>query len=354
MNKSILFIADARSVHSERWINYIRDNSEFAIRWISIFPPRNSSNNNSNIIVLKDNSVKNTLRAIYNIIFRPPDIMHIHYVGFHSLLAIFLSKKKSLILNTWGSDLVFSQKNILRKIWLTYILKKCSCVISDAYHHYEFLKKYNLKKSKFKYIPYGTDTKFYKSTSAPFSNKNINVIHTRNLETIYDVQTFLNAASIVLKEINSVRFTIVGSGPLERDLTKLSKKLKIDKKVRFLGRVNQKEMFKELNSSDIYVSCALRDGGLASSTAEAMSCERLVIISNNSDNNQWIINNKNGYLFDNGDYFDLGKIILSAISNKEESIKIGKQGRKIILQKNSYVKQMNKVLNIYEDQIGKN
>ena len=113
-------------------------------------------------------------------------------------------------------------------------------------------------------------------------------------------------------------------------------------------------MFKELNSSDIYVSCALRDGGLASSTAEAMSCERLVIISNNSDNNQWIINNKNGYLFDNGDYFDLGKIILSAISNKEESIKIGKQGRKIILQKNSYVKQMNKVLNIYEDQIGKN
>ena len=38
------------------------------------------------------------------------------------------------------------------------------------------------------------------------------------------------------------------------------------------------------NSIDIYVSTSLSDGGLASSTAEAMSFERLVIVSNNSDN----------------------------------------------------------------------
>ena len=69
------------------------------------------------------------------------------------------------------------------------------------------------------------------------------------------------------------------------------------------------------------------------------------------DNNEWIINNKNGYLFENKDYSNLGRKILAAIKNKEKSLKLGKQGRKIILYKNSYHKQMNKVLNIYEDQI---
>ena len=351
MKKSILFIAESSSIHSQRWIQYVKENSEFEIRWISISPPRDSSNNNFNIIVLKQNFFKNTLRAIYNIIFRPPDIMHIHYVGFHSILAIFLKKNKSLILNTWGSDLVFSRKNILRKMWLSYILKKSTCVISDAYHHYEFMKKYNLARSKFHYIPYGTNTEFYQSTREPFSNEITTVIQTRNLEKVYDVETFLKAASIVLNEINSVQFKIIGSGPLEEDLIKLSKKLKIDKKVKFLGRVSQQEMFEELNSSDIYVSCSLRDGGLASSTAEAMSCERLVIISNNSDNNKWIINNKNGYLFENKDYSDLGRKILTATINKEKSLKLGKQGRKIILDKNTYHKQMNKVLDIYNNQI---
>ena len=49
------------------------------------------------------------------------------------------------------------------------------------------------------------------------------------------------------------------------------------------------------NKIDIYISTSLSDGGLASSIAEAMSFERLIIISNNSDNKIWIKNNINGF-----------------------------------------------------------
>ena len=57
-------------------------------------------------------------------------------------------------------------------------------------------------------------------------------------------------------------------------------------------------MLEFYNEIDIYVSTALSDGGLAASIAEAMAFERLVIVSDNSDNKLWVKNKKNGFLFE--------------------------------------------------------
>ena len=51
-------------------------------------------------------------------------------------------------------------------------------------------------------------------------------------------------------------------------------------------------MLEFYNEIDIYVSTALSDGGLAASIAEAMAFERLVIVSDNSDNKLWVKNKK--------------------------------------------------------------
>ena len=40
-----------------------------------------------------------------------------------------------------------------------------------------------------------------------------------------------------------------------------------------------------------------------------MSFERLIIITDNSDNKLWVKNGQNGYLFKNKDYKNLAKII---------------------------------------------
>ena len=87
------------------------------------------------------------------------------------------------------------------------------------------------------------------------------------------------------------------------------------------------------NKIDIYISTSLSDGGLASSIAEAMSFERLIIISNNSDNKIWIKNNINGFLFDSGDYRSLSKLIINSVKFKEKSIEISKLSRDLIIEK---------------------
>ena len=64
-------------------------------------------------------------------------------------------------------------------------------------------------------------------------------------------------------------------------------------------------MIKFYNKIDIYISTSLSDGGLSASIAEAMSFERLIIISDNSDNKNWVKNKINGYLFKTSDFKEL-------------------------------------------------
>ena len=73
------------------------------------------------------------------------------------------------------------------------------------------------------------------------------------------------------------------------------------------------------NSIDIYVSTSLRDGGLSASIAEAMSCERIVIVSNNSDNSKYIKHGISGYLFENKDYIKLANLIEIVANYKSKS-----------------------------------
>ena len=120
-----------------------------------------------------------------------------------------------------------------------------------------------------------------------------------------------------------------------------------------MGLLNKNQMIDFYNSIDIYVSTSLSDGGLAASIAEAMSFERLVIASNNSDNKIWIRHGKNGYLFKTGDYESLSALIISAIDNKEDSLRISKSSRNLISEKYSYSKEMKRVQEKYIEILSK-
>ena len=105
------------------------------------------------------------------------------------------------------------------------------------------------------------------------------------------------------------------------------------------------------NKLDIYVSTSLSDGGLASSIAEAMSFKRIVLVTKNSDNLNWIKEEENGFLFDEQNSISLVEKIEKIISrNDNEKIKkISDNAREIIKNKYSYTKEMKKPEAIYKN-----
>ena len=156
----------------------------------------------------------------------------------------------------------------------------------------------------------------------------------------------MKAAKSICEVRRDVFFLIAGDG--SQKLQNFVNHHKMNSHIKFLGLLDKEEMIEFYNKIDIYVSTSLSDGGLAASIAEAMSFERMIIISNNSDNKFWIKNKKNGYLFESRDNKSLARLILQAIDQKEASIKIAESSRDLIINKYSYQKEMGKVIKKYK------
>jgi glycosyltransferase involved in cell wall biosynthesis len=78
------------------------------------------------------------------------------------------------------------------------------------------------------------------------------------LVPVKGVDYFLKAARLIVEVRRDVTFLIVGDGPLRRILEKLSRDLKLEDHVRFLGW--REDMYDLLNMADILVLASLHEG----------------------------------------------------------------------------------------------
>ena len=347
-NMQIVFIANANSIHTLRWISYfIKNKNEITL--ISIEKPNHTTIIEFNklkkkVKVFYLNSFISIISAINFLINKNYSLVHIHYLGWHSLLSAFIKKSSKLILTPWGSDLLFNKNNVLKKFWLAKLFKRSDFLICDSKRLESESVFLGMNKDKTLISMFGVDTDIYKKSRRIFSmKKNFIVGSNRNHEDVYDIITLLNASKIICKMRDDVEFYLAGSGSLKQMHIDYVKKNNLDYKVRFLGLLNKEEMLKFYNDIDIYVSTSLSDGGLSASIAESMAFERLNIISNNSDNKKWVRNKSNGYLFRTSDYKELAKLIINSIKDKENSLKIAERSRQIIVKRYSYKNEMMKV-----------
>tara|TARA_B100000242_G_C43032422_1_gene481121 strand:+ start:594 stop:1667 length:1074 start_codon:yes stop_codon:yes gene_type:complete len=352
---NIIFIASANSIHSLRWIKFFAKKKEFNINWISITKPNHETlkefrqiRDRVNLFILFE--VKNFYAIFKLLSSNVTSILHIHYLGWHSLLALLAAKNKKIILTPWGSDILI-KKNLFILYWIKYLIKKSQYIICDSLRIKSRILELGAKEKKISISMFGVDTNLYKKSRTIFSSKSITIGSNRKFEKIYDINTFLEASKKLKSFSKSVKFLIAGDGSQKEEFVNYVKKNNLESSVKFLGLLNKKEMINFYNSIDIYVSTSLSDGGLSSSIAEAMSFERIVLATNNSDNNKWINHGYNGYLFENKNVDQLVKLILENIKNSQKNKNVSQNARNIILDRYSFTKEMIKVEKIYRNLI---
>jgi glycosyltransferase involved in cell wall biosynthesis len=348
----ICFLAASNSIHSHQWINFF-SNLGHKIIWISLVPATIKVSDNIEYYEFTSGIFSSIFKVRKLIAKLNPDIVHIHYLGYYGLLGLF-SGAKCIVATPWGSDIIEGKKSFLKRQILLRILNKTKLIICDAYHMRDELKKLNVPQNKINIIYFGVDTKKFvrKDRNLEILNKfnisnEITIISLRSFEPVYDIKTLILAAKIILKQIPDVHFLLVGRGTLEKELKELVHSLSIDNSVHFTGFIDKQLLPSLLSSSDIYVSTSLSDAGLASSTGEAMSCETPVVISDSAENDQWINNKVNGFLFSTKNSEQLAEILINLIKNEPLRKTVGKEGRNIIIKKYDYENEMNKVNDLY-------
>lgn len=168
------------------------------------------------------------------------------------------------------------------------------------------------------------------------------------------LSTLIDSISILQNLNDDVQLSIVGDGPLRKQLEKRVDELKLNKYIRFMGMISDRELTDLYISSDIVIvpSIITEYGdteGLPVVILEAMAAGKPIIASNVSGIPDVIKDGINGFLVEQKNQEQLAEKICYLIEHTDERIQMGINGRKLVEEKFTWEKIAGKTLEIYND-----
>ncbi len=296
------------------------------------------------------------------------DTIYLHYpfFGATELVWLFLLfNKKKLVIHyhmdtsdlPWFLKLLAIPSQIVRKS----LFNKAHKIISGSLDYLEKSQIAELLKNnpdKFCEIPFGIDTNFYAPKTPASDNgliaktKKIISFVTRNFikkgrvnllfvggldSAHYFKGLFILFDALVKLKYKYWRLNIIGSGNLENDYKLRAANLGLEKKIKFLGRVDEITLIKTYQDSDIFILPSINGHeafGLV--LIEAMACGVPVIASDLPGVRKVFRDSLDGLTVKSGDARDLAEKLAELISNEPKRIAMARSARSYAIEKYSW------------------
>ncbi len=246
-----------------------------------------------------------------------PDMVIAERTTSYGFLAAISGMKPIAIAQQGRTDL-WPEKSLLlplKKIIQDYAFKKADLIHAWGPVMTISMKAINVDLNKVMVLPKGIDlVKFGNQNTANPSK--INAIVTRSLTSDYRHDIILKAFSIINQKGIDFELTIVGDGKELLKLKELARKLKIEKKVNFTGRIPNTKLPELLQNSNIYISMPITEG-VSASLFEAMASNCYPVVTDIPGNQSWINHRENGQLITIDNFRMLAEEILWAFENNE-------------------------------------
>ena len=340
----LVFVAPANSIHTLKWVSFFCDIADVRITLITFDEVAYDFPHNCNVLQYPKTSLS-AFSPSLRIRLKEADVVHVHSLGFYGA-ATWLSGATEFIGTAWGTDIVVGRKSIFRSILLRRVLSHCKLVTCDSPHMRE--KILDLRQnSVVELINFGVDTQKFCMPAENHKNEAGPVIlSTRNFEPVYDIPTAISGFERFSKEYPGSKLRIIGSGSLEETVNQQVAESPVKDAITLVGRISQEQMVAELQGADVYVSASLADGGIAASTAEAMACGLIPVVSEVGDNDHWVKEGETGALFSTGNPESLSFAIKRVVeATNFEQLRVN--ARALILEKNDFRGEMLKMLKLY-------
>lgn len=359
----ILFLADIDSAHTRKWA------VSLSVRGyrIGLFSLRNSESNwfenyPSITVFNRDGFSSGKFHAasalkLSYLQFIPavkaaikefkPEIVHAHYATSYGLLGV-RSGFHPLIISVWGSDIFeFPRKSVLHRLLVFNNLKKADAIFSTS----EIMKQEVLHyvNREVAVTPFGVDVNEFspKQADSVFAG-NPKVVGTiKSLEENYGIDTLIKAfAEIKKKYTGELKLMICGNGTKENELKALAKATGFDKDILFTGRIPQNEVPRYHNMIDVFVNISLQESfGVA--VVEAMACEKPVVVTNVGGLKEVVKENVNGIFVPPSEVEKTAEAILQLLYDPAKAAAMGREGRKIVLEKYDWKKNLDNIEKLY-------
>ena len=164
-------------------------------------------------------------------------------------------------------------------------------------------------------------------------------------------QDYIAAIPKVVDKIPDAKFLVIGDGPLETELKKMSDKLGVGENVLFLGwRKDIKDLLKII---DVVVLPSLWEG-LPVSILEAMALSKPVVATNIKGNNELVVHGETGYLVKPGNPEEISAYVLKLLNDPSLAQKMGRSGHSRVKKKFALNKIVEQTSSLYEKLLSSN
>ena len=232
--------------------------------------------------------------------FGKPDIIHAHAAIYAGALAAFIKKKYSipLIITEHSSNIVLGKVRKWQLVHLRNAYRAADIKIAVSPQYGQKLQNiYREWSTDWYCLPNIIDNLFIKKTAKKFKKKFDQPFIFLNIGSLVQIKRhdiLLHAFSKAFEQSNEVSLHIGGEGPLKNRLIRLSEKLGVSRRVKFLGGLNNDEVISSLQNCSVFVSSSSYETfGVA--LIEALTCGKPVIAIN-SGGPGFIVNKDNGLL----------------------------------------------------------
>ncbi|GJM30824.1 MAG: colanic acid biosynthesis glycosyltransferase WcaL [Cyclobacteriaceae bacterium] len=158
----------------------------------------------------------------------------------------------------------------------------------------------------------------------------------------------IHAFNLVRSVVTNARLTIIGDGPLSKQVKQLVADLGLVDSVKFHGELSHQEAMTVLSDHWVFAqhSVTALNGdqeGYALSPAEAAAFELPVVSTLHNGIPEHVIDGTTGYLVREFDYESMAERIIQLLQDKHLAIKMGQNGRRNILELNDPEKRIESI-----------
>ena len=351
----ICLIADATSVHTQRWASYFVQQGD-EVHLITYEAP------NAPIEGVELHVIKSLFNSLY-LAFIPrhlriyllvrklkPDIIHAHFISKFGFHAAFLGRHP-VVMSAWGDDI------LIIPYWSKFLwyFTKISLKRADMIYAVsedmagKIISNFGISANDVEVVPFGVDTELFQPCAGnkQESNGRTVVFSNRNFLEVYSIETLINAIPLVIEKNKDIHFVIKGSGPLEESLKELVSNLNVGECVTFVGWTEYHDMPKYLHNCDIYVSTAISDGTPVS-VLEAMACGKACIVTDVGGVGEWIEDDVSGYLVPPQQPHILADKILELAMGPDKREVLGKEAYGGVTERGDWYNIMKRVRDDYK------
>lgn len=209
------------------------------------------------------------------------------------------------------------------------------------------LEKY---KTKIIEVPCGVDTNIFKPLNIKRDPNLIIFVSVLDRHHKFKgLDYLLESVKQLAMENPKIRLLVVGEGELKDYYQKMVKEQGFEKNVEFIGTKSPVELMELYNNASVFVLPSIDTEGFGTAVIEAMACGLPAIVSNIVGVAKDIINYKAGLIVKLKDSMELKNVINQLLKNSNLSEEISINGRKLVKNKYSWEKIIERIEKVYEE-----